>query len=360
MKEKKIGIALSGGGFRAAVFQLGVLKYLAEKSLLENISHISTVSGGSIAIGLIYKLSNNKFPTSEEYLNDILPKTESYFTEEGLGKSALLQLLNPTNVLNLFNRANIIANVLYQKWNIDFTLQDISTYPKWEIGATTNETGKNWRFTQDIMGDYISGFVEKPNFRVSSAVAASAAFPGLIGRFKFDTNDFNWFEFKSWNDPSLRGDIKPKFETLHLSDGGVYDNLASEPFYKVFTEDEKNPSVDYIILCDASKPLAVEKSAFFLRVIKRTLRLVDITTDQIRMLRIRTIHKYLWKNKGKGLFLQLGQHKDEDNEYLKPSIAKKVKSIKTSIFPLKKEDYSLLINHAYAVIKTNYEKHGKV
>ena len=48
MKKRNIGLALSGGGFRASIFHMGVLKYLAEKNKLEEISYISSVSGGSL------------------------------------------------------------------------------------------------------------------------------------------------------------------------------------------------------------------------------------------------------------------------------------------------------------------------
>jgi len=44
-----IGLALSGGGFRATAFHLGVLKRLRELGLLDRITHLSGVSGGSIA-----------------------------------------------------------------------------------------------------------------------------------------------------------------------------------------------------------------------------------------------------------------------------------------------------------------------
>jgi len=43
-----LGLALSGGGFRAAAFHLGVLKRLRELGILEKVSFLSTVSGGSI------------------------------------------------------------------------------------------------------------------------------------------------------------------------------------------------------------------------------------------------------------------------------------------------------------------------
>ena len=44
----KIGIALSGGGFRASLFHLGVLRRIAELGWLARVDAISGVSGGSI------------------------------------------------------------------------------------------------------------------------------------------------------------------------------------------------------------------------------------------------------------------------------------------------------------------------
>jgi predicted acylesterase/phospholipase RssA len=52
-RGKEIGLALSGGGVRAAVFHLGVLKRLADEGLLESVSAISTVSGGSLVMAAI-------------------------------------------------------------------------------------------------------------------------------------------------------------------------------------------------------------------------------------------------------------------------------------------------------------------
>lgn len=44
----RLGLALSGGGFRATLFHLGVLTRLAELDLLRHLSMISAVSGGSV------------------------------------------------------------------------------------------------------------------------------------------------------------------------------------------------------------------------------------------------------------------------------------------------------------------------
>src|ERR1700754_2819456 len=45
---KKIGLALSGGGFRATLYHLGLLRFLRDADLLRQVTHITSVSGGSI------------------------------------------------------------------------------------------------------------------------------------------------------------------------------------------------------------------------------------------------------------------------------------------------------------------------
>src|SRR5581483_8251225 len=51
----KVGLALSGGGFRASLFHIGVLARLAELDILRHIEVLSCVSGGSI-VGACYYL----------------------------------------------------------------------------------------------------------------------------------------------------------------------------------------------------------------------------------------------------------------------------------------------------------------
>ena len=53
--DEKVGLALSGGGFRAAFFHIGVLARMAEIGVLRKVEVISTVSGGSI-VGAAYYL----------------------------------------------------------------------------------------------------------------------------------------------------------------------------------------------------------------------------------------------------------------------------------------------------------------
>ncbi len=44
----RLGLSLSGGGFRATLFHLGVVRLLRDAKLLKNVTHVCSVSGGSI------------------------------------------------------------------------------------------------------------------------------------------------------------------------------------------------------------------------------------------------------------------------------------------------------------------------
>ena len=47
----RIGLALSGGGFRASIFHLGVIRRLEELGIMKQVAVVSSVSGGSIIAG---------------------------------------------------------------------------------------------------------------------------------------------------------------------------------------------------------------------------------------------------------------------------------------------------------------------
>lgn len=59
----KIGLSLSGGGFRASFFHLGALKRLAQLGLLHRVETLSTVSGGSLLAAHYYLLLKKELET---------------------------------------------------------------------------------------------------------------------------------------------------------------------------------------------------------------------------------------------------------------------------------------------------------
>ena len=77
-QSKKVGLGLSGGGFRAAAFHLGVFKKLKELQLLDKIDVFSCVSGGSIAGG--YLLTNWGS-------NTVLKELENYLRTKSIAVS---------------------------------------------------------------------------------------------------------------------------------------------------------------------------------------------------------------------------------------------------------------------------------
>ena len=133
-QDMKIGLALSGGGMRAAIFHLGVLKWLAEQGLLKRIHHISSVSGASIAVGLIFANNDNQWPSDVTFLSKVLPAMKRDIITKDIQWTALCRLIVSPYYWN--KKANLLAHVMEKRWKITACLQDIPTLPLWTINTT--------------------------------------------------------------------------------------------------------------------------------------------------------------------------------------------------------------------------------
>ncbi len=105
--SNRLGLALSGGGFRASFFHLGVLRRLAEFDLLRHVTTLSTVSGGSIVAAHYYLHFKQTFEakrgklTQQDYV-DIVKKVEDEFIEGNAADLRNRLLMNPlTHVIAL-------------------------------------------------------------------------------------------------------------------------------------------------------------------------------------------------------------------------------------------------------------------
>ncbi|MBI3966870.1 MAG: patatin-like phospholipase family protein [Chloroflexi bacterium] len=201
--QLRIGLALSGGGVRAAVFHLGVLGRLAKDNLLERVTFISTVSGGSLATGLVYAAGGNRWPGSADYLSTVQPSVRGRLTRVNIQSDIVRRFLMRPWLIPQW-RANLVADSIRSCWEIDGLVCDLATEPRWAINATTYETGRSWRFSPQRMGDYKLGYVLRPPVPIADALAASAAFPGLIGALVLPTSSYQWVRFKSWVEPGDR------------------------------------------------------------------------------------------------------------------------------------------------------------
>jgi NTE family protein len=299
----ELGLALSGGGVRALIFHLGVIGRLAKGGLLEDVTFLSTVSGGTLAAGLIYCTASHTWPSSVDYLDVIVESIRERLTSSTVQWSYTWRsLVFPWRLLR--GRAHLLGGVIAKQWGISADLSDLPHEPRWVINATCYETGKNWRFSQPRMGDYQTQYVFNPRFSLSDALAASAAVPGLIGPLRISSSAFHWQEFSLGSD--RKESAKPLFPSYNLWDGGIYDNLGVEPLFK--PAGGLRDGVDFLIVSDASKPLGHTSQSWktFLRPGKPFLRLVDIATDQVRALRSRAVVSYFQRFPASGVYLRMG------------------------------------------------------
>lgn len=102
-----LGLALSGGGYRSAIYNYGLLKGLFEIGVIDSIDYVSAVSGGSW-IAAPFSMSNDldwffhDIPTHanliEEGFEALLPNPLKVFQE------ARLSRMNPNYLSNIFGR----------------------------------------------------------------------------------------------------------------------------------------------------------------------------------------------------------------------------------------------------------------
>ena len=106
----KVGLALSGGGFRAALYHIGVLAKLAELDVLRKVEALSCVSGGSI-VGAHYYLEVRKLMsekpdqeiTKDDYI-EIVKRVERDFLAGVQTNIRTRVLANPfTNLKMIFS-----------------------------------------------------------------------------------------------------------------------------------------------------------------------------------------------------------------------------------------------------------------
>ena len=350
----KIALALSGGGVRASVFHCGVLERLALDGCLEQTTFVSTVSGGSLVAGLIVCRNSHRWPTSKQYLSSVLPEVAECLTTATLQWSyAWRSLALPWRLAQ--GRAHILAKQLEAQWGITGSLQRLPPEPRWVINATCYETGKNWRFSQPRMGDYLTCYVLNPDVRISDAIAASSAVPGLIGPLVIRSKRYQWNRYEGRELVPTSARLK-RYE---LWDGGVYDNLGVEPLFKSgggFRE-----GFDLLLVSDASASLSVDP-----RTVKRTikpghriLRLVKVATDQIRGLRSRAVVTKFLRDGNSGAYFRIGNTVEKiyseaglsvpDGDYLSADDVELEATLPTTLRRLTLSEFARLRRHGFEV-----------
>jgi hypothetical protein len=265
-------VALSGGGFRATAFGLGVLLYLAHSGLNKNVKTITSVSGGSITNGFVAQECEFSSPNNVKEFRTVVMRLAKIISGEGkyrgfwLVSRPYLGFVFVTGVL-LSVWALLILNGLVAKFVFDAELREVSLdefllwflvfvvwgslvlmreyVVRWWLGRTFfhRSDGKSTTLGEishrsidhvfcatDVTNSTPLFFSTKGGGRLYSvrygrgkgkevplgkAVAASAAFPPLIPPIQLKCKEL--FKFSA-----------AKLKTCYLSDGGVWNNLGTD------------------------------------------------------------------------------------------------------------------------------------
>lgn len=292
----KLGLALSGGGFRASFFHLGVLAQMAEVGLLRHVEVISAVSGGSIIAALYYlhlkKLLESK-PDAEILDEDYIALVKTISADFRAATEKNLRMLTFADFRANwkmrrpdYSRSDRIADLydelLYQPvTGIPLIkLRELKIRPpgfphfhpyyhNWFrqakvpiliLNATTLNTGRNWQFTARTMGepvcyqngrasypetdglpirlrrapDYSQMVPRQQDCTLSAAVAASSCVPALFHPLSIS-------ELYRDGTEAIR---------VQLVDGGVHDNLGISALL--------DEGCSHFVVSDASGQLAFD------------------------------------------------------------------------------------------------------
>jgi NTE family protein len=212
-----LGLTFSGGGFRATLAAVGMLRFLSDADLLGKVRYVSSVSGGSIANGLLAlawprlrEAGHTTAPLEAELIDPVVSRLSHRSLKRAL-------VLNAPRLIGPKNRTDLLGDLLDSWFFGGVQLEQLDPQVRWIVNAANMTTGVRFAFERDLLGDYVSGRVPTAGsgVRLAQAVAASAAVPGA---------------FAAWTVKGLQfpcASTAPK-----LLDGGVYDNTGLQALDK--------------------------------------------------------------------------------------------------------------------------------
>ncbi|HQL91376.1 MAG TPA: patatin-like phospholipase family protein [Syntrophales bacterium] len=227
-----IGLALSGGGSRAAV-----MFELQRHRILPQVDVISSASGGSVTAAL-YAASCDDAQDCPAPVNsglrrtlwkesDVYPLLQQNFIDRWR-----INCWRPENIVRYatyFDRTDVMAETFAETLlggtrdtEKSFLFRDLNPRRPYLILNATNNTDsvavpEIFTFTGEDFGTLRSRL---DLFPVTYGIAGSAAFPGA---FHYVT---------------LRNYARPEERFVHLMDGGVQDNLGIESLWRVLLRDD--------------------------------------------------------------------------------------------------------------------------
>lgn len=273
MNEKStsnITLCLSGGGFRATIYHIGVLAALRSLNLLRNVERIVSVSGGSITAAHATLNWSRYTGQSEEDYRDAVRELIALVRSDVRGRIVRRWLL--LGYLPGFGRTQLLEKC-YDDFFRKNRLEDLRNkdphgfgrYPALYIATTSLVSGQRCYFSN--AGLHIgtvaasSHAIRMPSLSIARAVAASSAFPAMFPPVVLD--------------PAKLGVNLPAKE--RLTDAGVFDNLGIAAALEL---DADAP----IFVSDASASFSNNSWDTYNWIVGRTMRTTDVQMARIAQL----------------------------------------------------------------------------
>lgn len=262
----KIGLSLSGGGFRATLFHLGVVAAFRQLGKLGDIGVVSCVSGGSIIGGHLVLNWPRYISTDDATFDEAARELVSITKADVRGQIVRrLPLKRHTRFEHCLDRFLYFHALL--------TATEGDGRPLLVLNATDLKHGTAAAFIggsfvpnvrELVRDDGSSNAIDVGPFSLSNAVACSAAFPALFPERELSAKDF--------------AQPRKKWEAgASLSDGGVYDNLGIQFF--LGSQGKVLPKMFYV--SDAGTPFDYA-AGLASNLFSRVARVTDVQMDILR------------------------------------------------------------------------------
>lgn len=349
----KLGLALSGGGFRATLYHLGVVRYLRDSGQLQDVSDIASVSGGTIlAAHLVmnwdrYTGSEEEFAAAASEVvrfvqfdvrNHIVRRLPLLFLLRLFGKLTRQEVkhLSPNAVLERYYRELLYGDTCLYQLPDQPRLHILATNVSDGVMSVFNKQGLSIQHRDD---DAKMSFHQVPGQMASlpRVVGASSAFPGFFPPVDISAADL--------------GAREGQFPTESFTDGGVYDNLGTRVF--AWLKQEVG-DFDHVLVSDAGKPFQIidEKSLGF---IGQSIRASDILWDRVWQL-----ERENFGQQPGFIFVPITGivSPEEDPTAQHPVIQMEVQSIRTDLDRFSDCEVNALVRHGYEVGRKVCRKAG--
>lgn len=341
---KKIGLALSGGGFRATLYHLGLLRFLRDAGILRQVTHVASVSGGSIMaahLALHWDRYNDSTKEFDQAAAQLLDFIRLDVRNRILRRFPLALLLRwPRRLLGLSNRQLTRTGLLENQYEHllygDKSLFELPERPQLHILATNLSEGCLCSFNRDglWMMRQKAGRSEIDRLRVglatvAMAVTASSAFPGFFPPLELTGRDVG-----------ARGG---EFGKQTYTDGGVFDNLGVRMFRWLTPLLEGESALDGVLVSDVGKRIEVQSTQRG-GLIRAAMRSSDILMDRVWQLESENFQDTFGF-----VFARItdvvGAH--EDATALHPEVQRQAANIRTDLDAFSALEMSCLIRHGY-------------